>query len=468
MAGGRASPPARRRFGRARRAAYPRRPVQRPEPPVSIDKTHPVAVADLVAMLRDAHARTRALLAGLDGDLPAGPEPGIVTPLRWGIGHVAWFHEFFVLRRLDGRAPLIEGADSLYDSIAVPQKARWRVPLPDLAGAIGYAEQVLDALIARLRGKTASVRDSYFTQLTLFHEDMHDETFTYNRQTLGYAAPPIGGGPPAPDGGPLPGDAELPGGTHALGADGRQPFVFDNEKWSHPVAVAPFRIARAPVTNAEFACFVDDGGYRRRRFWDDEGWAWREAVGARAPVYWRRDGGGWRARRFDRAEPLAPHRPVVHVGWHEANAFCRWAGRRLPTEVEWEVAASRAPSPHGGLADDKRRFPWGNAPPDAGRANLDGAALGVADVGSHAAGDSGFGCRQMIGNVWEWTDSAFAPYPGFAPDPYRDYSAPWFRGHRVLRGGSWATRRRLIWNTWRNFVPPHRRDLFTGFRTCAV
>jgi iron(II)-dependent oxidoreductase len=258
---------------------------------------------------------------------------------------------------------------------------------------------------------------------------------------------------------------EIPGGAFWLGATPAEPFVFDNEKWAHPVELRPFAIARAPVTQAEFAAFVDDGGYARRDVWSEAGWRWRVAAGARHPVYWEGTGGGWLRRDFDRWVPLEPHRPVIHVNWYEADAYCRWAGRRLPTEAEWEAAAA---APGAGPPAPKRRFPWGDDPPDAARANLDGRAPGCCDVADHPAGDSAAGCRQMVGNVWEWTASAFGPYPGFVADPYKEYSRPWFGTHQVLRGGAWPTRARLLRNTWRNFYTPDRRDVWAGFRTCAA
>jgi iron(II)-dependent oxidoreductase len=223
------------------------------------------------------------------------------------------------------------------------------------------------------------------------------------------------------------------------------------------------------VSNAEYAAFVDDGGYRRREIWDDAGWAWRAERGLDHPTYWRRGTDGWELRRFDRWVPLPPHAAVIHVSWHEAQAWCRWAGRRLPTELEWEVAAAGEPTADGSaLAPRKRRYPWGDAPPTPALANLDGGALGTIDVGALPAGDSAFGCRQMIGNAWEWTDTVFGPYPGFTPDMYQDYSQPLFGSTRVLRGGCWATRGRLIRNTWRNYYGPDRNDVFAGLRTCAL
>ncbi len=230
------------------------------------------------------------------------------------------------------------------------------------------------------------------------------------------------------------------------------------------MSLRPFAIARAPVTQAEFAAFVEDDGYRRSELWSESGWTWRQTAKAEQPLYWQRNGQSWLRRDFDHWLPLEPHRPIIHVNWYEAEAYCRWASRRLPTEAEWEAAAASDPN----LTSPKRRFPWGDAPPDATRAQLDGYALGCCDVADLPDGDSACGCRQMIGNVWEWTADAFGPYPGFTPDPYRDYSQPWFGTHKVLRGGAWPTRARLLRNTWRNFYKPDRRDVWAGFRTCAI
>jgi iron(II)-dependent oxidoreductase len=330
--------------------------------------------------------------------------------------------------------------------------------------------QVQDRVAAHLADDPPDARRDYLAQYGVFHEDMHTEAFTYTRQTLGYPEPGIGVSPdPAWQAGGFAGDAEVPGGQFLLGAQPGGDFCFDNEKWAHRHEVRPFRIARAAVSNAEYAAFVDDEGYRRREVWDGAGWAWREERGLDHPVYWRRGADGWELRRFDAWAPLPPHAAVIHVSWHEAQAYCRWAGRRLPTELEWEVAAAGEPTADGRhLASRKRRYPWGDAPPTPRLANLDGGALGTIDVGALPAGDSAFGCRQMIGNTWEWTDTVFGPYPGFTPDMYQDYSQPLFGSTRVLRGGCWATRGRLIRNTWRNYYGPDRNDVFAGFRTCAL
>jgi iron(II)-dependent oxidoreductase len=291
---------------------------------------------------------------------------------------------------------------------------------------------------------------------------MHAEAFLMTRQTLAYPAPPwFARLPSPPAGGKCQGDVTIPGGMFMLGAEPGGGFVLDNEKWAHPVEVKPFAIARAPVTQEEFTAFVEEGGYRRPEWWGESGSAWREGERAEHPVYWRCAGAGhWQRREFDRWVDLEPHRPVHHVNWYEAEAYCRWAGRRLPTEAEWELAAA-GPGP-------KRRFPWGDDFPGPNQANLDGRTSGCADVGACAEGDSPYGCRQMIGNVWEWTASDFLPYPGFVVDPYKEYSAPWFGTHKALRGGGWATRARMLRTTWRNFYTPQRRDVWAGFRTCAL
>jgi gamma-glutamyl hercynylcysteine S-oxide synthase len=425
---------------------------------------------ELIAQMEDARTRTLTLIQGLDGKQLMGPQLPTVNPLRWEIGHVAYFHEYWVLRQHLGEAAGRPDADQLYDSINIAHDTRWDLPLPPLHDTLAYMDGVLRRIRERLSADGPDPERDYLVQYAVFHEDMHTEAFTYTRQTLAYPAPEIG--PPVDArwrAGSLEGDAEIPGGEFVLGARPDDGFVFDNEKWGHSVQVRPFRIARAAVSNAEFAAFVEDGGYRRPELWDAEGWQWRAGVGLEHPVYWREGAEDWEWRHFDRWEPLPPNAAVIHVSWHEAKAWCRWAGRRLPTELEWEVAAAGAPHADGhALAPVKRRYPWGDAPPDLSRANLDGGALGTIDVAALPAGDSAFGCRQMLGNVWEWTDTVFAPYPGFAPDMYRDYSMPLFGQTRVLRGGGWATRSRLIRNTWRNYYGPDRNDVFAGFRTCAL
>jgi gamma-glutamyl hercynylcysteine S-oxide synthase len=331
----------------------------------------------------------------LEGPRLLGPKLAIVNPPLWEIGHVSWFQERWCLRqREDGSLgdSILPGADALYDSSKVAHDTRWDLPLPDLDATRAYGARVLELVCERLAREPESKSLRYFVRLATFHEDMHAEAFYYTRQTLGYSNPVD-----APTGVEKDkGDIGMPGGKFELGATPSDGFVFDNEKWAHGVEIAPFRIARSPVTNSEYLAFVEQGGA--------------------APRYWKTEGGRWMQRRFDRWLPLAPDEPVRHVSWSEAQAYCAWAKRRLPTEAEWEYASARI----------------------------------------------------AYGKVWEWTESAFRPYPGFVPDPYKEYSEPWFGTHKVLRGGSFATPGRLMRPTFRNFYTPERGDVFSGFRTCAV
>ena len=419
--------------------------------------------ASLAGELSASREHLTRITADLDGARLLGPKLAIVNPPLWELGHVAWFQEFWCLRR---EAPdrssdsILRGADKLYDSARVAHDTRWDLPLPDLKGTLSYQAAVLERVLRRLEREPENSELHYFVQLAMFHEDMHAEAFHYTRQTLGYGDPlPAGASAGAREEG-VGGDVALPGGSFQLGATPGNDFVFDNEKWAHEVVLEPFQIARTAVTNAEYAGFIEAGGYSRREWWSEDGWAWRRRESLQAPRYWAKRDGAWAQRRFDRVVALRPDDPVIHVNWHEAQAYCRYANRRLPTEAEWEYAASWDPR-----VEEKRRFPWGADSPVYDRANLESA--GVTGVRGHHGGDSAAGCRQMIGNVWEWTASTFGPYPGYLVDPYKEYSQPWFGTHKVLRGGSFATTRRLIRNTWRNFYTPDRYDIFAGFRTCA-
>lgn len=436
-------------------------------------------IADLA---RDTRAVTLALVGDLSDEQWMGLKLPIVNPLLWEVGHVGWFQEHWVIRHLRRKDPILTNGDALYDSSAVAHNTRWDLPLPDRAQTLRFIEQVLSRAIEGLPDGYLTEDEFYFNMLAIQHEAMHAEAFAYTRQTLGYPAPKIpasivgagsdlGGSARSeatadPEGNArIRGDAVVPGGTYRIGATRDLPFVFDNEKWAHEVSLPPFRIARTAVSNAEFAAFVDDGGYERDEWWSRAGLEWRTANHAGHPVYWKRESGGrWLERAFDRWAPLRDNLPVLHVNFYEAEAYCAWAHRRLPTEAEWEIAASMAP---GGTQGARRLHPWGDSPSTPERANLDWVRCGRVEVDALPSGDSAPGCRQMMGNAWEWTSSDFQPYPGFVADPYRDYSQPWFGSHKVLRGGCWATRSYLIRNTWRNFYTPDRRDVWAGFRTCA-
>lgn len=371
--------------------------------------------------LRESRDLTLELVADLDAEGWLGPCLPIVNPPLWEVGHVAWFTERWVLREACGRAALFPDLDETWNSAVLAHDDRWRTALPDAATTTEYLARV-HALVDEVLAAGCDDALRYFAQLALFHEDMHNEAFAYTRQTLGHAATPTLrarrlAARRSADG--AAGDEPFAGGPCAIGSPRDADFVFDNEKWRHEVELAPFAIARRPVTDGDFAAFVDDRGYRDERLWSAGGWAWRTRCEVEQPAYWRRADGGWERRVFDRWVPLDAGAPVLHVSAFEAEAFCAWAGRRLPSEFELEHAARS------------------------------GRVAGLDTAG------------------WCWTASAFEPYPGFAPDPYREYSEPWFGSHRVLRGGAWVTERRLCRPAYRNFYTPDRRDVWAGVRTCA-
>lgn len=430
----------------------------------------------LAAWIHDATEALLGTVADLDDedDRWVGPYLPIVNPPIWEIAHVAWFAEWFVLRRLHGRQPLIDDADARYDSGAVPHRTRWRLDFPDPSTTRAYVHQVGEAVAAVVHDDGGLDSTAHFAAYAVAHHDAHVEALTYTRQTLAWPAPSVpvspdvadrpSASPSAKNVGDASGDRRVDGGRLLLGASRGQPFVVDNERWAHAVDLEPFEMAVSPVTVAEFAEFVDAGGYTTPALWSPEGWAWREANQVEAPAYWRRGPDGWERRVYDAWYPVAGYadHPMVHVSWWEAEAFCTWAGRRLPTEAEWEMAATTGP-------DGVKHwwFPWGDRDPVPGEAALDGLPGGTVPVNGCPGGDGPWGHRQLIGNVWEWTSSTFGPYPHFEPDAYRDNSEPWFGSRKVLRGGSWATRNRYVRSTFRNYFTPDRRDVFAGFRTCA-
>jgi len=391
----------------------------------------------LAAALADARRRTAAIYSHLDlagVEVPCIP---VVNPPLWELAHIAWFQEYWCLRGGDeSEATLLENSDALFNSSTVPHDSRWQLPYPPAERLMRYMRETFDATQDALAGTPEEAR--YFFRLSLLHEDMHGEALLMTLQTLSLPAPPIDSkDPPRSPADPAK-DIRFEGAEFTMGTE-CAPFAFDNERGAHRVNVKPFAMASRPVTQGEFARFLD-------------------ATGTGPPPHWRKEAGGWSARRFDRWDAIDPHAPMVHASLEDALAYCRWAGRRLPTEAEWEFAAR-----NGGRCD---RYPWGDCAANAAP-GLDFRHRGP----SGALEDpmpSATGLKQMLGGVWEWTASPFTPYPGFAPDPYRDYSQPWFNSHYVLRGGSFATRSRIAHNRYRNFYLPHRRDPFAGFRTCAI
>lgn len=375
-------------------------------PDFSLYRPYPAA-ATLREWIADTRAQSWAWLGDLTGEAALGPRHALLNPPQWEVGHLAWFWEKWLLRDGDiARCPsaLLANTDTLYDSATVAQHTRWDVALLPWAAAWQYLDDVLAQVQQRLTREPLSDALAYFTQLCVLHQDMHNEAFAIRRQTLGDL--PMAIGLKALAGAGLQDhasekrmDIDFPAGVHKQGAARRSGFVFDNEKWAHEVAHGAFAIASHPVTQGEYATFLDAGG------------------AAHTPSTWRKHN-GWEQRVFDTWQPLAPDAPVTHVNAMQAEAYCAWAGRRLPTESEWEAAQPQL---------------------------------------------------RGQGVVWEWSASPFAPYPGFSGDPYEEYSAPWFSGaFRVLRGGSVATVPRNLRRTWRNFYTPARGDMFCGFRTCAL
>ncbi|MBL4685112.1 MAG: SUMF1/EgtB/PvdO family nonheme iron enzyme, partial [Nannocystaceae bacterium] len=339
-----------------------------------------------------ARERTLALVADLDDAQLVGEKLGTVNPLLWELGHIAWFQERWTARRT-GEPSVRDDADAIYDSMQVPHGLRWDLPLPSRAETLAYLETTASLAEARASAPGATDEDRYHLRYTTHHEEMHSEAFAWARQAHPYPAPVSASAALVEsEGGAWLGDVEVPGGEYPVGAASRDGFAFDNEKGQHALTLAPFAIAKAPVTQGEFAAFVDAGGYDDASLWSAAGLAFKAVCGAHCPVYWRREGVQWQRREFDRWCDLEPHKPVIHIAYYEAEAYCRWADRRLPSEAEWEVAAAWDPA-----AASPRTFPWGEAAPGPHLANLDGLRTRCLAVSACPQGDSALGCRQMLG-----------------------------------------------------------------------
>jgi len=415
-----------------------------------IDDAHLIRRADrrlLDAALAESRARTLRTFAAVDSALrPSGgriPYSPQVNPPLWELGHVGWFQEYWIGRnpqRMTGiaadpqaprSAPRLADADALYDSSRIEHTRRWHLPLPDAAATRDYLARTLDqtrSILAQCEEGPSGRGLRYFAWLALMHEDMHHEAALYMAQALSIR--PLAQTGPAAGEAAGQGAGELAFATTSFQVgEAEGDFAFDNELAVHPARVEAFRIDAEPVGNAAFASFVESGGYGEPRWWTEQGWQWRSRNEARQPRDWRAGRDGWRRCAFGQLEPLIESAPVVNLCLHEAQAWCRWAGRRLPTEVEWELAASSFTPDAAGSSVD-RPFRWGQ--------------------------------------VWEWTASTFGPYPAFTPHPYADYSQPWFGTRQVLRGASFATHPRLRHPRYRNFFTPERNDIFAGFRSCAL
>jgi iron(II)-dependent oxidoreductase len=423
--------------------------------------------------IAEARARTLELVEPLSDEQLVRQHSPLMSPIVWDLGHIANFEELWSIRALDPSTRVGDEArarDRLYDPISHPRPSRRHLVLPDRDGTLGYLHAVRQETRRRLRRVTFDpgdplLADGYVYKMIAQHEAQHTETILQTIQLVaGLVYEPERRVEPRHAAVPVEAEcAVIPAGAFLMGTDDRS-FAYDNERPRHLVELPRYRLDLAPVTNARYLAFVADGGYRRRELWTADGWRWLAEARVEHPAGWvRRADGGWSERAFGRLGPLVPDRPVIHVSWYEADAFARWAGKRLPTEAEWEKAAAWDLEKRVA-----RRFPWGDMPPTEDHANLDQRTFAPASVGAYPRGRSFFGCHQMLGCVWEWTASDFAPYSGFRAFPYPEYSAIHFgRGYKVLRGGSWATRPIAVRNTFRNWDLPQRRQIFAGFRCAA-
>ena len=415
------------------------------------------------AALAEARERTLALVAPVCAeDLDRVHDP-LVSPLVWDLGHIAAFEDLWLCQRAGGLAPLRPELTEVYDAAATPRTGRGASPYLRCDDALEFMDAVRKralGVLERVDLSPAGERlnaNGFVWEMLVQHEHQHNETMLQTLQLAepGVYAPERAATPGAAHDGPA--RVRVPAGRFLMGDPG-EGFAYDNERPRHERELRGYSLDRTPVTNRDFARFVEDGGYRMREAWSGDGWAWKERERVERPLYWTADGC---ERRFDRIEPIDPDMPVMHLSWYEADAYARWAGKRLPTEAEWERAA--AWDAYDGRC---RRYPWGDEPPSPARANIDQLSFGPVPVGA-LDGATPEGVASMLGDCWEWTASHVSGYPGFRAFPYREYSQVFFgTGYRVLRGASWATRPSVARNTFRNWDLPQRRQIFAGFR-CA-
>lgn len=421
---------------------------------------------DVVQALAESRARFLALTDATPEPVLRRQHDLLMSPLLWDLAHVANYEDLWLVRAL-GQAPTRTGLDHLYDAFTQPRNVRESLPLLTLEQARAYADAVRARALDLLAGADLAadaadplLRHGFVHSMVAQHEHQHTETMLAALQLL-----------PADEGHQLdapalptrrvtpPDEVLVAAGPFTMGTD--DPCALDNERPPHEVELPAFWIDAAPVTNEQYQRFIDAGGYDDETWWTDAGWAWRQEAGLVGPQFWRRDGDAWLRLRFGHLEAVPAHEPVQHVCWHEAEAYARWAGRRLPTEAEWEKAARHDPA-----TDTTRRWPWGDLEPTSAHANLGLGHLGPAAAGAYPDGVSPAGCHQMVGDVWEWLASDFTPFPGFRAFPYEEYSKVFFGdGYKMLRGGSWATHPSVGRATFRNWDLPIRRQIFAGFRT---
>ena len=419
-------------------------------------------------LLAEARERTLTLVAPLsDEDLVRQHDP-LMGPLLWDVGHIGHFEELWLTQNLDGEIRFSE-MPGTYNPFENPRRTRGALEYPPRVEMLTLLADIRSRVLERLdavdfEAGSELVRDGYVYHMVLQHEYQHNETMLQTcqlKQGEPYRAPRAWNVPPRTLDIPSGKMVRFAGGEVVLGTEDRSE-AYDNERPRHIVRLRPFVIDAVPTTNGDYLQFMDAGGYAKRELWSEAGWAWLTDAGVEVPKYWYREGGEWHTRSMDRAGPVDHARPVCHVSYHEAEAYARWAGKRLPSEAEWEAAAGWDES-----AGTNLKFPWGDDLPTERDANVDQLAFETAPVGAYPRNVSPLGCYGMIGDVWEWTSSDFAGYPGFQAFPYPEYSQVFFGPeYKVLRGGAWATRPRAVRNTFRNWDYPIRRQIFSGFR-CA-
>ena len=418
--------------------------------------------------LDEARRRTLLLVEPLtDEDLHTQHDP-LMSPIIWDLGHIAHFEELWLLRNLDGPVEFGE-MPGIFNPFEHPRRERGALALPSLAECRRLMDEIRARVLQRISTRRFDpgdplLRDGFVYSMVLQHEYQHNETMLQTLQLkkgLPYHAPRRFALPDRARSVKRDAMVSWAGGRVRLGTDDRA-TAYDNERPAHEADMAPFSIDVFPVTNGDYWEFMRDGGYRRREFWSDAGWSWVGESGSDAPKYWQRHGDDWCTRVMDQVAAVAPNLPVCHVSYHEAEAFARFAGKRLPTESEWELAAGWDDS-----ANVMRSYPWGDDSAAPHLANVDQLSFGVAPIGAYEHNWSPLGCYGMIGDVWEWTSTDFGPYPGYETFPYAEYSDVFFGSeYKVLRGGSWATRSGAVRNTFRNWDYPIRRQIFSGIR-CA-
>ncbi len=424
----------------------------------------PPTAAVVVDGLEAARARTAHLTDIDEPELLMQHSP-LMSPLVWDLAHIGQQEDLWLLRGGNAACQglLPAKVEKLYDAFEHPRASRVRLPLLPPGEARRFIAdvrgRVLDGLEQVDRSDGADRLFSY--AMVEQHEQQHVETMLATHQ-LRAGDPVLSARVTLPAGRAVTGAREdavlVPGGPFTLGVDAAdEPFSLDNERPAHTLDIGSFRIARVPVSNAEWRAFIDAGGYAEPRWWSEQGWAHRVAAALERPLAWSADGS---RRRFGVVEEVPGDEPVQHVCFHEAEAYAAWAGARLPTEQEWEKACVWDPA-----LGRRRRWPWGDSQWTPALANLGGEALRPAPVGAYPAGASAYGVEQMIGEVWEWTSSRFEAWPGFIPMVYADYSAPFFGGdYRVLRGGAWSVGAASVRPSFRNWDLPIRRQIFAGLR----